>query len=647
MGIRNADPPAKSVLARVPGEIQLEAARGTGKPRPERLEIGLLARPHSVERARDIRRRKHPMLFGLREEARGNGLDIARAVDGFYIHANPSRGANREQRVPSGVREIEIEGSPVPGLQLRSAVRGNTDPQIRRLRADVTRENFTQGSAARAERFDGRLAAQLLDARDTLPLNLTQGREPMRRNAGEVDVPDIDAVRIRRPIRGRPQRSSENRVFKLFGRHPAPPEHPSRDTRHYDTGAEQELRAPPHLRQVKSTSGLCCAPMSDATRVPLLDLEPQLVGIRSEVDAAIARVLDRGEFILSEEVEQFESDFARHCQTSNAVGCASGTDALLLSLMALGIGPGDQVICPAYSFFASAGVITRLGATPVFADIDPGSLNLDPTSVDEAASSCRSLRAVVVVHLFGRTADSDALRPIAAQHGATLVHDAAQAVGALDEAGKPVGASGELSAFSFYPSKNLGAFGDAGAVTTGDSELAERLRQLRVHGASTPCYHETVGINSRLDELQAAVLRVRLRHVESGISERRACAAEYDDQLAGHTDIAVPERPTGSSRARHGFHQYTIRVPGEQRDTLIHQLREGGIDSAVYYPRPLHQQPCFASASPPASAFPEAEAAARETLSLPIYPGLQTKDVHRVASKVRHSLASTGSARTK
>ncbi|MEE3329794.1 MAG: DegT/DnrJ/EryC1/StrS family aminotransferase [Myxococcota bacterium] len=387
--------------------------------------------------------------------------------------------------------------------------------------------------------------------------------------------------------------------------------------------------------------------MSDATRVSLLDLEPQLAGIRSEVDAAIARVLDRGRFILGEEVEQFERDFAQHCQTSNAVGCASGTDALLLSLMALGVGPGDQVICPAYSFFASAGVIARLGATPVFADIDPGSLSLDPKSVEEAASRCRSLRAVVVVHLFGRTADSEALRPIAEQHGATLIHDAAQAVGALDEAGKPVGASGELSAFSFYPSKNLGAFGDAGAVTTGDTELAKRVRQLRVHGASTPCYHEAVGINSRLDELQAAVLTVRLRHVESGIAERLTCADEYDARLAGHADLALPERPPGSSRARHGFHQYTVRVPAEQRDTLINQLREGGIDSTVYYPRPLHQQPCFASTSQPTRTFPEAEAAARETLSLPIYPGLRTKAVHRIAAQVRSFLSSTGSVRTK
>lgn len=380
--------------------------------------------------------------------------------------------------------------------------------------------------------------------------------------------------------------------------------------------------------------------MSDATRVPRLNLKPQIEGARSELDAAIARVLDRGQFIRGEEVARFEASFSEHAHTEHAIGCASGTDALLLSLMALDIGAGDQVICPAYSFFASAGVIARLGATPVFADIAPDTFALDPASLERAAARCTSLRAVIVVHLFGRMAETAALREIAERHGAVLVHDAAQAVGALDEAGEPAGASGELTAFSFYPSKNLGAFGDAGAVTTRDDTLASRIRTLAVHGATAPYQHDSVGINSRLDELQAAILNVRLKHLAAGIESRRACADDYDSQLAGCPELQLPSRPGSGSRARHGFHQYTVRLSPGRRDGLLRHLAEGGIDSAVYYPVPLHQQPCFAAAGkgPPPS-LPEAEAAARETLALPIYPELPAADRTAIAERTQAFLA--------
>ena len=306
------------------------------------------------------------------------------------------------------------------------------------------------------------------------------------------------------------------------------------------------------------------------------------------------------------------------------------------------IGPGDQVICPAYSFFASAGVIARLGAEPVFADIAPDTYALTPDSLDEAASGCTSLRAVIVVHLFGRMADTPALRSAAERHGAVLVHDAAQAVGALDESGAPAGASGELTAFSFYPSKNLGAFGDAGAVTTSDADLAARIRTLAVHGATPPCHHESVGINSRLDEIQAAILNVRIQHLETSILERLTYADRYDAALSDCDALQVPIRPAQGTPGRHGFHQYTLRLPSEQRDDLLRYFQESGIDSAVYYPVPLHLQPCFARPLTEApQSLPEAESASRETLALPLYPGLATEDLDAIASHTRSFLASS------
>ena len=374
--------------------------------------------------------------------------------------------------------------------------------------------------------------------------------------------------------------------------------------------------------------------MTGRIEVPLLDLRAQYANIRDEIDAAIASVVKTQHFILGPEVEALEQEIAGYIGSRFAVGCASGSDAVLLALMALGVGPGDQVLTSAYSFFATASAISRLGARPVFADIDPASFNLDPAAARKVASSCSRLRVIMPVHLFGQTADMAALEKLAQEHGVPLLEDAAQALGALDARGRALGGLGTLASFSFYPTKNLGGFGDGGMMTSDDAALAERLAMLRVHGAEQVYHHRVIGLNSRLDALQAAVLRVKLRHLDDWNERRRVHAAHYDAAFAAHDGLPLtPPRPA-QAPARHVYHQYVIRVAPERRDALREHLAACGVGTAIYYPLGLHEQECFADLGYAPDDLPETRAAARETLALPIYPELTTRQLDHVVESI-------------
>lgn len=353
--------------------------------------------------------------------------------------------------------------------------------------------------------------------------------------------------------------------------------------------------------------------------VPLLDLKAGFEPQRGEIMAAIHRVVESQYFVGGPEVKAFEEEIAAYLGVKHAIGCASGTDALLLPLMALDIGPGDEVITTPFTFFATVGAISRLGATPVFVDIDPGTFNMDLEALAGAITS--KTKAIIPIHLFGQAVDLKALRALGEATGIPILEDAAQAIGAGDEGGK-AGCVGDFGAFSFYPSKNLGGYGDGGLITTPRDDLAERLRSLRAHGNfPRKYYHRWVGANSRLDAIQAAVLRVKLKGLEAWTEGRRANAARYrrlmDAKGLEAAGVVVPvERPG----ARHIYNQFTLRVP--KRDELRVHLKERGIGSEVYYPVPLHRQACFEDLGYGEGAFPESERAAREVLSIPIYPEL-------------------------
>lgn len=354
-------------------------------------------------------------------------------------------------------------------------------------------------------------------------------------------------------------------------------------------------------------------------QVPLLDLRQQHAALREELRAAMERVIDSQQFVLGEEVRLLEEEIARYSATRHAVGCASGSDALLLALMALDIKAGDEVITTPFSFFATAGSIARTGARPVFVDIEPGTYNLDP-SLLEAAITPRT-RVIMPVHLYGQCVEMDAILEVAARHELPVIEDAAQAIGAED-AGRRAGSLGLMGCFSFYPTKNLGAAGDGGMLTTNDDALAERLRRLRVHGGATEYLHREIGINSRLDALQAAILRVKLPHLD-GWSQGRQERAETYSLLLTNAHLAFDLRaPFIRENARHIFHQFVVRVP-LHRDALIKHLQAHGVGVKIYYPVPLHLQECFEYLGSARGAFPVAERAARETLALPIYPELR------------------------
>jgi dTDP-4-amino-4,6-dideoxygalactose transaminase len=368
-------------------------------------------------------------------------------------------------------------------------------------------------------------------------------------------------------------------------------------------------------------------PVKTATmQVPLLDLRAQYADIKQDIDQAIQHVLDSTRFIGGPEVAGLEDEMARYCRSAHAIGCASGTDALLLALRALDIGPGDEVVTSAFSFFASAGTVANVGARPVFVDIDPRTFNLDAHRLEAAITPLT--KAVMAVHLFGQCCDITAVKAVCDKHQLYLIEDAAQAVGSEWE-GRRAGSVGDFGGFSFFPSKNLGAAGDGGLITTQDSALAERVRLLREHGAKPKYYHALVGTNSRLDALQAAILRVKLRHLDRW-SEKRAKNATLYDQLFEGARITRPNR---DARARHIYNQYVIRVA--ERDALRQHLQDRGIGTEVYYPVPLHLQQCFAPLGYREGDMPQSEAAAREVLALPIYPELTEDQIRYVAGCVR------------
>jgi dTDP-4-amino-4,6-dideoxygalactose transaminase len=374
------------------------------------------------------------------------------------------------------------------------------------------------------------------------------------------------------------------------------------------------------------------------TQVPLLDLQAQNGPLRDEILAAIARVCDSQRFIMGPEVEALEAELARMLGVPHAVAVSSGTDAVLLALMALGISPGDEVITSTYSFFATAGSIVRLGARPVLVDIDPLTFNADPAAIADAITP--KTKAIMPVHLFGLSADMDPILDEASRSGVPVIEDAAQAIGATYKS-RPVGALGAMGCFSFFPSKNLGAFGEAGLLTMRDVTLAERARMLRNHGMEPKYYHHLVGGNFRMDAMQAAVLRVKATHLDAWTEARRLNARRYRRLFgdAGLEDrVGLPQEPEG---CRHIFNQFVIRTPA--RDELKRHLDARGIGNEIYYPVPFHLQPCFASLGYHSGDFPHAERAAVESLAIPIYGELAMEQQQMVVGAIAE-FANAGSA---
>jgi dTDP-4-amino-4,6-dideoxygalactose transaminase len=364
--------------------------------------------------------------------------------------------------------------------------------------------------------------------------------------------------------------------------------------------------------------------------VPLLDLVAQYREIKNDVLAAMMAVIERQSFIMGPEVPRLEEEIARLSHAKHGIACASGTDALLLPLKALELKPGDEVITTPFSFFATAGTIHNAGGRPVFVDIDPGTLNISPPAI-EAAVTPRT-RAIIVVHLFGQMAAMEEIGPIAARYGLPLIEDGAQSIGARRKVAGEWRASGELGTvgtLSFFPTKNLGAWGDGGLMVTQDDGLADRLRRLRLHGGSRQYYHEEVGTNSRLDTLQAAVLLAKLPHLERWTEARKRNAARYTAAFSGHPAVCPPSADPAND---HIFHQYTIRVP--QRDQLQAHLKSSGIGTSIYYPLALHLQPCFQYLGYGRGDLPVAEAAMESVISLPVYPEMTSQQQNNVIEAV-------------
>jgi len=369
-------------------------------------------------------------------------------------------------------------------------------------------------------------------------------------------------------------------------------------------------------------------------RVPPLDLKRIHSGMENELKEAAARVISSGWYVTGEESAVLERALAEMHEVEYAVAVNSGTDALLLGLMAAGVGPEHEVITTPFTFFATVECVLALGAKPVFVDIDPGSFCLNPELL-ERVFTLKS-RAVIPVHLYGHPCDTQRIVELAGQESGVMVfEDCAQAIGSKAD-GKPVGAFGDMAAFSFYPTKNVGALGDAGAFVTRYENLAEAVRMLRNHGQSGRYQHDTRGINSRMDELQAAFLNIKLRHIGKWSENRRALAARYNELLAGMPGVVTPQVKSG---CEHTYHQYTIRVPN--RDEVQRRLNEAGIGAMVHYPTPLHLCKALSHLGYAKGSFPEAERAAREVLSLPIFPGLTTGEQEQVASSLREALEKT------
>ncbi|MCE9629565.1 MAG: DegT/DnrJ/EryC1/StrS family aminotransferase [Planctomycetia bacterium] len=365
--------------------------------------------------------------------------------------------------------------------------------------------------------------------------------------------------------------------------------------------------------------------------VPLLALDRQYAVLREQIREAINRVCDSGRFVLGPDVAELEAELAKSLDVPHVISCASGSDALLLALMALGIGAGDEVIVPSYTFFATASAVTRLGAVPIFADIDPVTYLIDPRDIEKKISS--RTRAIVPVHLFGRTADMDAIGPIAAKAGLPIVEDAAQSILSTWR-GRCSGSLGDVGCFSFYPTKNLGGAGDGGFLTTTRDDVAKSLRLLRVHGMEPRYYHEVIGINSRLDSIQAAVLRVKLPHLDSWTTGRQVNAGRYQEIFAEYDLAGRVAVPGDEPRGRHVWNQFVIRVLDDSRDALRAHLAKHGVGTEIYYPVPLHLQKCFAHLGWAKGDLPETERAAEQTLALPIFPELETAEQRTVVARI-------------
>lgn len=366
------------------------------------------------------------------------------------------------------------------------------------------------------------------------------------------------------------------------------------------------------------------------TSVPLLDLVAQYQEIKPEIDAAIKRVLDSGHFILGPEVAAFEKEIAAYIGVSHGIGVASGTDALLLALRALEIGPGDEVILPAYTFFATIGTVLHVGATPVFVDIDPQTYCIDVEQT--SAKVTPATKAIIPVHLYGQAADMDALAEIAREHGLSIIEDNAQAFGATYK-GRKTGTLGDIGCLSFFPSKNLGGYGDGGMVVTNNPDLAEKVRMLRAHGWKKKYFPEILGYNSRLDALQAAILRVKLPHLDRWNEGRRKVAHIYSDALAETPNLQIPyEAPYRT----HVYHLYILQVPN--RDELQEKLKEAGIGTSVYYPQPLHLADPCRDLGYTEGDFPIAEKASLETIAIPVYPDMSDELIAYVLETVKKIL---------
>jgi dTDP-4-amino-4,6-dideoxygalactose transaminase len=372
-----------------------------------------------------------------------------------------------------------------------------------------------------------------------------------------------------------------------------------------------------------------------ARKVPLLDLHAQHRQIRDEVLKEIVRVVDSQKFILGDDVRKLEQEVAAYCGCRHAVGCANGSDALVLALMALNIGPGDEVLTTPYSFFATAGAISRVGAVPVFADVEDATFNIDVDRIKSALAAHPKVRAMIPVHLFGGCADMDPIMTLAGERGIPVIEDAAQAIGS-EYKGRRAGSIGQIGCFSFFPSKNLGGYGDGGIVTTNDPALAERLTALRTHGSKKKYFHDWIGFNSRLDTLQAAVLRVKLPYLDRWTEGRQRNADLYRTRLAR---LAVPVTPAIAApyQTRHIYNQFVIRA--ERRDALQAHLSEQGVGSEVYYPQPLHLQPCYAFLGHRAGDFPVSERLAEASLAVPIYPELEPEDIDYVCHAIQRFYA--------
>lgn len=363
-------------------------------------------------------------------------------------------------------------------------------------------------------------------------------------------------------------------------------------------------------------------------KIPLLDLKEQYKSIKSELDAALKNVIDNQDFVLGPDVRELEKEMALYCDTKYAVGVASGTDALILSLKALGIKEGDEVITTPFTFFATAEAVSIVGAKPVFVDIDPKTYNINPDLIAEKVS--KNTKAIIPVHLYGQCADMDTIIDVARKHGLKVIEDTAQAIGATYK-GKKAGSMGDVGALSFFPSKNLGGFGDGGMIVTDDKELADKISVLRVHGSSERYIHSVIGTNSRLDNLQAAVLRVKLKHLDEWIEARRQNAEYYNENLKG-LPMSTPFVP---DRNVHTYHQYTLRAKSSDLEKLMGFLNDSAVEARTYYPIPLHLQKCCRNLGYKKGDLKESEEAALRVFSVGVYPELKKAELDYVIGRIK------------